>query len=230
MTTIIVQGTDIQLRDFVEEDKDQLFEIIDRNRGHLRNWLFWVDLTTTPEDSLNFIKTAVESNDERASLVLGMWRGSELVGAVSLVNINFELKLAELGYWVAEHEQGKGYVTSACKSLITYAFENFEIDNVRIKCVAANESSHAVIKRLGLACSRSTDETQWIHGHQSTEAVEMFCGETSRLTWQLLQQPRISPTMFSSTQQQLPDMGNIDQAVTTIGSPGLGSSSAIGNI
>jgi len=224
MPTIIVKGTDIELRDFAEQDNDKLFKVIDHNRIYLRNWLFWVDLTTTIEDSLNFIKSAVISNDEKSSLVLGMWRGSELVGTVSLVNINYESRFAELGYWLAENEQGKGYVTSSCRSLITYAFENFQIDSIRIKCVAENQSSHAVIKRLGLACSRSTDETQWIHGHQSAEPVAMICGETSRLTWQLLQQQGKSQTIFSSTQQQLYASDGIDHSISA-GNGILGNSS-----
>ena len=201
MTRIIVDASDIVLQDFTLENKDQLFELIDRNREHLRDWLFWVDFTKTPEDSLNFIESVMISNEQKKSLVLGMWRGNELLGAVFLVNIQDEF--AELGYWICQEEQGKGYITVASQALINFTFENYAIAAIRIKCVAANTHSHAVIRRLDLPCISIPDETQWIHGEQSTEEIAMFCGEITRPEWALRQQDRMKHGFFLPSQAEL---------------------------
>lgn len=217
MTTINVPGKNIELREFAEQDAAQLYGVIDSNREHLKEWLFWVDFTTEIASSVGFIQAVIESNSAKQSLVLGIWRGHELLGAISLVDINYETKIAQLGYWISEAEQGKGYITAACKALITHAFENFEIEQIHVRCIAENERSHAVIKRLGLSCSTIIDGPQWTHGAQSVEPVPITCGQTSRLTWELLRQTRNSPTMFAAANLQvLPSdrvLGEVDETI-----------------
>jgi hypothetical protein len=41
---------DLELAQFVESDADELFELTDRNRAHLREWLGWLDTTKSPAD------------------------------------------------------------------------------------------------------------------------------------------------------------------------------------
>lgn len=213
MPTINVPGKDIELREFTASDATQLYEVIDSNRAYLREWLFWVDFTTEIASSVGFIQSVTETNGTGQSLVLGIWRGPELLGAISLVDINYESKIAQLGYWISEAEQGKGYITAACKTLITYAFENLEIEQIHIRCISENEKSHAVIKRLGLSCSTIIDGPQWTHGAESTEPVPITCGQTTRLTWELLRQSRNSPTLFATHSSQSSSLHRVEGEV-----------------
>lgn len=216
MPTINVPGKDIELREFSDGDAAQLYEVIDSNRAYLREWLFWVDLTTEVNGSAVFIQSVTETNSAKQSLVLGIWRGDQLLGAISLVDINYESKIAQLGYWIAEAEQGKGYITASCKALITHAFENFAIEQIHIRCIAENERSHAVIRRLGLSCSTIVEGPQWTHGAESIEPVPITCGQTTRLTWQLLRQARNSPTLFAVSSLQQTSSNSVTAEVDSV--------------
>ena len=47
---------DTELRLLEERHAEELTNLIDRNREHLRAWLPWVDTTRTVEDLKNFIR------------------------------------------------------------------------------------------------------------------------------------------------------------------------------
>ena len=45
----------IEIRLFEPKDADAIFFVVERNRAYLREWLPWVDFTTSPEDLRRFI-------------------------------------------------------------------------------------------------------------------------------------------------------------------------------
>lgn len=51
---------DLELRLISMQDADEFFALIDSNREHLREWLAWVDITKSSEDTRNFITMSLE--------------------------------------------------------------------------------------------------------------------------------------------------------------------------
>ncbi len=56
---------------------------------------------------------------------------------------------AELGYWVAEEYQGRGYATQASQMLIKRAFEDLNIQRVFASYKKENLASARVLEKLG---------------------------------------------------------------------------------
>lgn len=56
---------------------------------------------------------------------------------------------AELGYWVAEEYQGRGYATQASQMLIKRAFEDLNIQRVFASYKKKNLASARVLEKLG---------------------------------------------------------------------------------
>jgi hypothetical protein len=54
-----------------------------------------------------------------------------------------------LGYWLNKNSEGKGYVTEACRALMEYGIEIFDIDCFLAEPNPENEKSIRVLKRLG---------------------------------------------------------------------------------
>ena len=53
-----------------------------------------------------------------------------------------------IGYWLGEQFQGKGIMTAACRVLVNYAFNEFKLHRVEIKCATGNTKSCAIPERL----------------------------------------------------------------------------------
>ena len=71
---------DIELRLHQNRYAEELFALVDRNRAYLREWLPWLDNTTTLEDERTFINASLESFARGELLPLGIWHQGSQIG------------------------------------------------------------------------------------------------------------------------------------------------------
>lgn len=116
---------------------------------YLAQWLAWPGICKTQDDFKAFVRNALHSYADGKSMTCAIEYRGEIVGNISFNNINHELKVAEIGYWIAEQYQGKGIVTRACRCLIEYAFTTLKLEKVQISAAEHNVASRAVCERLG---------------------------------------------------------------------------------
>lgn len=131
------------------EDHTQLFELVDKNRTYLRKWLPWLDHSTKPEDSLDFITMALENFNGNKSFQAGIFYKNNLAGAIGLHEIDWDKEEASIGYWLGEDYQGLGLMTKACIPVLKYAFEELNLKNIEIRCATENDKSNSIPLRLG---------------------------------------------------------------------------------
>ena len=138
----------------------ELFELIHRNREHLREWLPFPDQTHSVEDSRRFIEGRLKALAQGKGLALGIWHQGRLAGVLSLRLHPFGRR-GEIGYWLGKEFQGKGLITKACRALIGYAFEELRLHRVEIHCASRNRRSRAVPERLGFREEAVLREACW---------------------------------------------------------------------
>jgi RimJ/RimL family protein N-acetyltransferase len=72
-----------------------------------------------------------------------------LIGAVGL-NLTLVHQRAELGYWIAHEEWGKGYATEAVRRLIGFAFDDLGLHRVQAHHFVENPASGRVMEHAGM--------------------------------------------------------------------------------
>ncbi|MBM3948332.1 MAG: GNAT family N-acetyltransferase [SAR202 cluster bacterium] len=137
------------LRPFEVADAEAAFGLVDANRPHLRRWLPWVDTATSVEDTRAFFKSSQEQGDARTNLYVGIWHRGELAGSISFYWIDTHNRCAAIAYVLAERFQGRGLVTKACRTLVSYGFTEVGLNRLEIRAAAENTRSRAVAERLG---------------------------------------------------------------------------------
>ena len=50
------------LRTLILEDAEEIFQRVEENRSHLRQWLPWVDVNTSVEDTRAFLHSAADQD------------------------------------------------------------------------------------------------------------------------------------------------------------------------
>ncbi|MBA2646504.1 MAG: GNAT family N-acetyltransferase, partial [Pyrinomonadaceae bacterium] len=85
-------------------------------------------------------------------------------GEVSVDRIEWQNKLAEMGYSLGAEYQGRGIVTACMCVLIDYAFDELKLNRVELRCAAENLKSRAVAERLGFTQEGELRESWLIHG------------------------------------------------------------------
>lgn len=132
-----------------KEDAEAVFLLTDTNREYLREWLPWVDATTTKEDTQKYIEEQLIEFENKTATDFGVCYEGEWVGSAGFHTIKNENRWAEIGYWLAKEHEGKGIMTECVKVLIKYGFDELNLHRIQIACDARNIKSKAIPERLG---------------------------------------------------------------------------------
>jgi len=161
----------LQLRQLQRSDADELFRLVDANRGHLRQWLPWVDGNRSTADTLVFIESTLRQAAEPAGFQFAIIFEARIVGVVGHHRVDWKNRRTTIGYWLAASCQGQGLMTASCRALIAHAFDALRLNRVQICCATANRRSRAIPERLGFACEGIQREAEWLCDHFVDHAV-----------------------------------------------------------
>jgi len=146
------------------DDAPRLFALIDRDRAYLREWLRWVDDSISTDHTRNFLRGVIDAAADGKSLILVLDHESEPCGTVGFNWIDPMNGGCEIGYWLREDRQGRGLVTSACRALVGYAFDELHLNCVRIAVAVGNARSRRIPERLGFHLDGVIREAERLHG------------------------------------------------------------------
>ena len=116
---------DFELRLLEEHHAFELFAAVERNRGHLRQWLPWVDATRTEDDGIAFIRSTLEMFAAHDGFTAGIWHRERVAGVIGTHRIDWRNRRVELGYWLAREFEGRGIITDACRVAISHLFREW---------------------------------------------------------------------------------------------------------
>jgi len=156
---------EIELCLLEERHAEDLFALVDKNRAYLRQWLPWLDLNTTPKDSRNFIKSALEQFANNQGLQPTIFYRGRLVGMTGYHRFDWNNRACSIGYWLDADMQGRGIVTRVCRFLTDYAFNELGMNRVEIRCAVGNHRSRAIPKKLGFQQEGVIRQGEWLYDH-----------------------------------------------------------------
>lgn len=164
---------------FNEADAPSLYQLIDKNRAYLKEFLPWLDYSKSVEDSLAFIKKVTKDNEDNHSLTLCIRELDQIIGVITFHAFDRANKCAGMGYWLDSEHQGRGIITLACHQLIQYGFEHLGLSQIKISCATSNRKSIAVPERLGFLRRTFVPQKEWLYDHY----VDHFCYEITEEEW-----------------------------------------------
>jgi ribosomal-protein-serine acetyltransferase len=95
----------------------------------------------------------------------------EVAGDISLKEINWSIKSAEIGYWLGSAYTGKGIMTRAVRSMLDYAFNDLGLHKVEIWAAEENVKSRRVPERLGFVQEGTRRDDELIGGKYITMVI-----------------------------------------------------------
>lgn len=147
------------------KDAERVFELTDRSREHLKEWLPWLDFTTKVEDTKEFIEGTLKGFAESRSMTTLILYKGEIVGTAGFNSLNWSNKTAYIGYWLGHEYQGKGIMTRVAKALTDYAFEYHKLNKVEIRAAVENKKSRSIPERLGFVEEGKIRQAEWLYDH-----------------------------------------------------------------
>lgn len=141
--TVPTEMPGLRLVELLPEDAVAYYALVDCNRGHLTQHGDYLDLgEATPASVLEDLTSPGNRNAR-----FGVWLSDQLIGRVDLSPRTAGDFV--LGYWLGGEFTGKGYATTACAALITYAQTVLGARTIWAGVTKGNAKSEAVLQRLG---------------------------------------------------------------------------------
>ena len=170
----------VRVRPLTRVDAQALFDVVDANRAHLRQWLPWLDFVRRPEDELAFLER-VDARAPGTALVSGIVVDDELAGVVGFNTIDDATAHAAIGYWLAERFGGRGIMTRCVAALIEHGFERLKLQTMDIRAATGNARSRAIPERLGFAFRGIIPQAEWLYDHHVDHAEYVLTHEAWRM-------------------------------------------------
>lgn len=153
------------LRTLSLDDADELFALVEENRSYLREWMSWLDVTTTVEGIRPFIQSCVDGYTNGTSFRWALLVDGTIGGVVGLEDITEMHKRAKIGYWQSQEHQGRGGITDAVRFLLHYGFGERDLNLIEIRAAAKNTKSRAVAMRVGMKLDGVLRQREWLYDH-----------------------------------------------------------------
>lgn len=133
-----------------EQHASRYVELITQNYDYLSRWLPWPAHSLTEEDSKKFIKRSLHIYADGTGMDCAIEYKKVIVGNIGYNNIDHNIGVTEIGYWLGEKYQGKGIVTRSCRYLMNHALSKMGLDKVQISVATENVRSRSICERLGM--------------------------------------------------------------------------------
>jgi ribosomal-protein-serine acetyltransferase len=131
-------------------DGKAFFQLIQSNFQFLREEISEIHTLKSVDDAEEYIRFKKVSWMTRERLVPKIVEKStgNMVGQL-WIEPKWDRMIFEIGYFIEEKSQGRGYITESVKKIIDYLFNNLGANRLEIHTKATNSRSIAVAKRCG---------------------------------------------------------------------------------
>jgi ribosomal-protein-serine acetyltransferase len=111
-----------------------------------------------------YIKNSIAQTGEKKEVSFLIVSEKSVIGRIGIHNINFQNKNASIGYWLIKNAQGKGIISKATRSLITYSFQTLGLNRIEIRAATDNKRSQSIPERLGMLKEGTLREAELVNG------------------------------------------------------------------
>tara|TARA_Y100001960_G_C14692083_1_gene836944 strand:- start:27 stop:641 length:615 start_codon:yes stop_codon:yes gene_type:complete len=128
---------------------EEAYEVIDKNREYIGEFLDWCTPEYNLEDTIAFYKMQSENFDEEDSFdfVIIDNESDAIIGSIGIVVKS--RGVGAVGYWLDAEQQGRGVMGECLNELIKVAFTESNFIRLNLHTLAENVKSQKVAKRAG---------------------------------------------------------------------------------
>ncbi|MBU8725684.1 GNAT family N-acetyltransferase [Bacillus pumilus] len=145
----VVASKDVLLKKVEEHHLPELFSIYD-------NDTVFQYCGIIPKHNLQTVKKMIghfeRDYTKKSRVKWGIFQKNmphTLVGIIEIMDLNQKVNAVTIGYFLAEKHWGKGIATEAVSTLVTFLFEEIDINRIQAEVMPANEVSKKVLLKNG---------------------------------------------------------------------------------
>jgi ribosomal-protein-serine acetyltransferase len=154
---------DICLKQLNPKMSNELFNLVEKNRSHLREYLPWLDNSKTEEDTVYFLKAMGDLYRKNGSPHFAIYFKEKIIGIAGYHLLDQTTKKSSIGYWLDKDNCKKGIMTIVTKAIVDYGFKELKLNRISLICCTDNIGSNRVAIKLGFQFEGTMRESEWLY-------------------------------------------------------------------
>lgn len=133
-------------------DGGLFFELIENNRRRLfQSFPIILSTVTNELNAELFIRSRLNEWTEQQSFTFAIWNQEQtnLIGHLSIKNIDWTIPRAELAYFLSQEYEGKGLMTEVLSKIISLCFVELGMNKLFVRVITSNDKSYKVAEKCG---------------------------------------------------------------------------------
>jgi [ribosomal protein S5]-alanine N-acetyltransferase len=149
MTVPILETENLILRPLRPTDLDDLYEYaIDPAVYDLGMWRPYTSRDACAEHLAELLEE--QENGQLWWWALEAKSDNKMIGRCEISRVVLHVGRADIGYALHQGYWGKGYATQALRRVLSYAFEELQLNRVAAEVLAANAASIHLLEKMGM--------------------------------------------------------------------------------
>lgn len=142
----------VVVRRFRENDGEQLYDLIQTNRGYLEDsFPSTVNDNSSKEKSEWFVRVRIAKWLLQEEYCFGVWDNdsAKLIGFIRLFRIDWNIPKAEIGFFVDRDFSSKGIMTEVLLAIVPFAFQQLKLEKITLRTAMDNYASQRLARKCG---------------------------------------------------------------------------------
>ncbi len=102
----------------IPQYSEEMFELTNKNRDFLKQWLPWLDNVKEASDTQKFIELQLLKFQQGIGLHITIFYEDEMAGVLGYNQIERVNNIGHIGYWLGKEYNSKGIMTKSVRELI----------------------------------------------------------------------------------------------------------------
>lgn len=140
------------IRLLTDQDAATYFSLVDKNRKRLEDFFSGtVAKTKTIADTKIFLSELMQRSDAKTFYPYGIidMRTNLIIGYMHVMNLDWNIPKAEIGFFIDTHFAGKGIITKAVSILMDYYFNTLGFNKLFLRTHKTNTAARALAEKCG---------------------------------------------------------------------------------
>lgn len=167
----LVDG-ELLLRPWRLSDAAGLLEAVQASLPNLGHWLDWCRAGYGEVEARTWVQECRQGWIEQRHFAFAVCdrNSGELLGSVGLNQFNSQHRIANLGYWVRQSQQGRGIGSRSATAVARFGFERLGLTRIEIVVLPGNHASRRTAEKTGARLEGLARHRLWAR-NQPTDAL-----------------------------------------------------------
>jgi ribosomal-protein-serine acetyltransferase len=146
-----LRAGNLLIRPFTAADIDAVYEAVRESIRELATWLAWCHPDYSKEETTAHILHSLEAWEQGDEFNFGIFDAETgaFIGGVGLNQINWQYRMANLGYWVRTSRAGRGVASMAARRVAEFGLEELGLQRIEIVVGIENRASQRTAEKTG---------------------------------------------------------------------------------